>query len=319
MALLLVPQVSLEAEILATAVPRDLVRGGFAEPISVLSRYPDVWRHNRFVRDVFTDSLPPGHKVLRLPPLHDGKDHLLVRQMDYVAAVLRVDCGLTELRPHLAFSKEESERVDAPSCMQGKPYWCMCVSLDHNWPTAWWATCMWQQATHCLSGDPEFPLVLQVGIPGAHTPEVRDCLSLVDMVSLRELMWLVRHSRGVLTGPGPLVHIAAACLVPSVVVLGGALTPSSCTYDRAAIHAALPNLSPVYRPYEQLLAPSQVFDAIGQLPCCQTGGCRRGAGCVDMVEFTLPGTQRFRQPRCLHALHYRKVVDSAQTLERNHL
>jgi len=327
MPLLLVPHASLEGEILATAVPRDLMRGGFGEPISVLSRYPEVWQHNRFVRDVFTDQAPPGHVVIQLPqPDYNeaAKWHVLLQLMEAVSGALGKQYKLTELRPHLVFSDDEKLREDAPGFMKGNPYWCMCTTLDPEWPTCWWATSMWQQVTHVLSCDPKFPLVLQIGLPGGHTPSVRNCLSLTDRVTLREMIWLISHASGTLSGPGPIVHLAAACLKPSVVVVGGALTPQTCAYDVAAIHCARPHMSDQFGDYTKLLPPSVVFDTIGQLPCCPTYGCGRTSlhmahesGCVALVHTTKPGGRNYIQPTCLTVLPYSRVAESARAMHRS--
>jgi hypothetical protein len=327
MPLLIVPHGTLEGELLATVVPRDLARGGCREPISVMSRIPEVWQNNKFVRDVFVGEEPPGHRLVRLsPPQTCGpaRRHALLQVMDEASRQLGQQYPLTELRPHVEFTEVEKERNDAPGFMKDHAYWCMCASLDQTRPTTWWAGVVWQQVTHVLAGDATFPLVLQVGIPGAHTPTLRDCLSLADEVSLRELMWLVYHSSGMLSGPGPMVHLAAACLRPSVSVVGGTVSPQTCTYDRAAIHAAVESIPLEYRQFIDLLPSSVVFETIGQLPCCLDGGCCRDSlvenapnGCERVIVTTRPGTQRHVQPFCLHSIPYSRVAESAQAIQRS--
>jgi hypothetical protein len=321
------PHPMFEAEVLATALPRDLRRCGYCGPISVISSFPALWQYNPHVNDVFHRGAGqvPG-EVLQLPdPLACAGAHVLVQQAAWVAARVFPALRLTELCPQLLLGPDEKERTATTGIMQGGAFWLVCISGDGDWSTRWWDPKKWQQVIHTLSGDPQFPYVLQIDYPGAKTPSMRDCLSVVDIAKPRELVWLVHHSSGVATNSGAYMHMAAAMGRPCVAVLGGAASSSYVGYDARARDKAKAHIPEQYHKFLALLPQMVLFDAIGNYPCCLTDGCglrgngdRREGNCTDLYRpKQYDARNSMPQPRCLVDISPRKVAEAALNLQRD--
>ena len=131
---------------------------------------------------------------------------------------------------------------------------------------------------------------VQVGERGHHHPPLDGVIDLRGATTLRQLVRLMNHAEGVLTGVSLLMHLGAAVEVkegmpknrPCVVVAGGREPPHWEAY-----------------PHHQFI------HTVGALPCCDNGGCWRsrtlplGDGdekdqpehlCVDVVD---------QLPRCM--------------------
>ena len=153
---------------------------------------------------------------------------------------------------------------------------------------------------------------------------MKGCISLVDKTSLRDLIWLTYHSRGVICGVTGLMHIAAALRKPCVVVAGGREAWWWDSYDERSFERHKSTIPEKYSKLFPLRPPQVYLDTLGKLPCCRDNGCwRSGIGekqpdknCVDIIKPKKYSTeQSIPQPRCMTMIRPGDVVKAARTLE----
>lgn len=323
-----------------TVVPRELYRqyrGQFE--VSVRTAHPDIWIGNPYVINHFSknDRVPPHYKVVRLGYKPRDERQGLHFMHSYLADAAQQLSGmgvtnldLTEFRPYIRLTKDEKKRKpSARGVFQGRPYWLVCVGGKRDITAKWWDPKQWQQVVHALASDNAFPYVAQVG-KSAHTashPIMKGAINLVDKTTLRELIWLVYHSNGVICGVTGLMHIAAALRKPCVVVAGGREAWWWDSYDRRAFEQHKDGISEEYHRYFPLRPPHVYLDTLGRLPCCREGGCwKSGIGemqpeknCVDIVKPERYDPYRsIPQPRCMTLIRPQDVLRAVVQIEKGH-
>lgn len=321
-----------------TVIPRELHRhypGKFA--VSVRTAHPDIWSGNPFIEHSFLkgDRVPPHYKVVKLgynPREERGGDrHFMHSYLDDAAKQLSgygvTQLYLTEFRPCIRMTKKERERgPSAKGVFQGRPYWLVMPGGKEDISTKWWDPKKWQAVIYALSNDKNFPEVAQVGksVRGARNPSMKGCISLVDQTTLRELIWLTYHSRGVICGQSCLMHIAAALRKPCVVIAGGREAWWWDSYDDRAFERHKDSIPEGYHKLFPLRPPQVCLDTIGQLPCCRENGCwKTGIGekqpeknCVDVVKpEKYSPKQSIPQPRCMTLIRPRDVLKAVVRFE----
>jgi hypothetical protein len=175
---------------------------------------------------------------------------------------------LSEFRPDLHLS--EDEKLTPPFGLTG-PYWVLASGGKRDYTAKWWDPVWWQQVADTVGRHAR---VVQVG-GGSHIhPKLHGVHDLVAKTSFRELMRLIYHSHGVLCVVTCLMHIAAAFNKPCVVVAGGR---EPWWWEAYNLENRLINMrlgQPSWQPPEpDNFVPHRFIHTIGQLDCCQTGGC----------------------------------------------
>jgi ADP-heptose:LPS heptosyltransferase len=182
--------------------------------------------------------------------------HFLEGYCEHLAQQL----GLAALRPmefrgsiYLSLQERQAPPAVAP------PYWLLNAGSKTDFTCKQWPVARYQEVVDRLAGRIQF---VQIGAedPGHRHPRLRGVVDRVGRTSIRELVLLMHHAAGVLTGVSFPMHLAAAVprpqgaagLRPCVVVAGG----------REPVH------------WEQYPG-HQFLHTIGQLPCCAEGGCWR--------------------------------------------
>ena len=322
-----------------TAIPRELHRhypGKFE--VSVRTLHPDIWIGNPFIEHNFVkdDEVPPHYKIIKLgyDPRQErgGARHFLHSYLEDAVKQLEgfgvTSLPLTEFRPYIRLTEEERNRKPDPNgIFQGRPYWLVMAGGKRDITAKWWDPKNWQMVVHSLSSDVTFPMIAQVGQSkhNADHPSLRAAANLVDKSTLRELIWLTYHSRGVICGVTSLMHIAAALRKPCVVVAGGREAWWWDSYDDRAFER---HKSTIPEKYHKLfpLRPNHVYlDTLGKLACCRDNGCwKRGIGemktgdnCVDIIKpKPYSTTQSIPQPRCMTMITPRDVLRAVVRLEK---
>lgn len=322
-----------------TVIPRELYRqypGKFE--VSVCTNHLEIWEENPFVAQRFLygkDSVPSNYRVVPVnynPREEKQGKHFMQSYLDSAAEGLREfgveRLALSEFRPCIHLTQSEKEIGPSPrGVLGGKPYWLIMAGGKMDATTKWWDPKSWQQVAHLLASDPTFPLLAQVGrnCSDSRHYRLKDCVSLLDLTTLRELIWLTYHSRGVICGVTSLMHIAAALRKPCVVVAGGREAWWWDSYDERSYQKHKDSIPTRFEKL-QALRPRHVYlDTLGQLPCCREEGCwKSGIGekqpeknCVDVVRPPkYSPRQTFPLPRCMTMITPRQVVEAANYLEK---
>lgn len=180
-----------------------------------------------------------------------------------------MDVKMTEFKPDIHFSPHELEKP----IVSGR-YWVICSGGKRDFITKWWDPQRWQQVVDSLRDEVRF---VQVGGKNHWQPDLEGTLDLRGKTSLRDLCRLIMHSDGVVCVITCLMHIAAACNRPCVVVAGGreawwweAYTRKNRELNMRKIHG--PEWAP---PEDDDMIDHVFFHSIGKygLDCCRTGGC----------------------------------------------
>jgi ADP-heptose:LPS heptosyltransferase len=218
---------------------------------------------------------------------------------------LHLEIRPTALKGDIYLSAEEKK---APSLVQqivGEelPFWIIVAGGKFDFTVKWWHFRRWQAVVDHFRGR---LLFAQIGEEGHYHPPLRGVLDLRGKTTLRELIRLVYHARGVFCPITSAMHLAAAVETkpgnpnprPCVVVAGGREPTTWFSYPH-----------------------HRVLHTLGQLPCCATGGCWRsrtvplGDGlefdqpthlCVDVIDGL---------PHCMDLIRPEQVTASIESYE----
>jgi ADP-heptose:LPS heptosyltransferase len=288
--------------VMLTAAVRDLHRAYPGKFITdVCTSCPDLWRHNPYLTPVRRSD--PGSSIFEChyPLIHQSNQcgvHFLHGFIEYLNQQLDLQIKLTEVRGDIHLSNEEKSLPSIVEQITGLdlPYWIIVAGGKYDFTIKWWHFRRWQTVVDHFR---DRILFVQVGEKGHYHPALDGVIDLRSKTTLRQLICLVYHARGVLCPVTLLMHLAAAVESkpgappnrPCVVVAGGREPPHWEAY-----------------PHHQFI------HTVGALPCCSQGGCWRsrivplGDGdekdrpehlCVDVVKGL---------PRCMDMITSQEVV-----------
>lgn len=174
--------------------------------------------------------------------------------------------GLPEvLRPRdvrgcVPLAPEERVWISQVQEITGRPdaYWLLNAGCKSDYTCKLWPTGQFQEVVDRTRGR---ILWVQVGSEEHDHPRIEGALDLVGKTDLRQLVRLVHHAAGVLTGVSLLQHLAAAVPRPKhaqgfarpAIVLAGGREPQAWNTYRG----------------------QHYLHTIGRLDCCKDGGCGR--------------------------------------------
>jgi len=273
-----------------TAAVRDLHRCHPGEFITdVRTSCPDLWLFNPHLTPL--DEHDPDVTVLdcHYPLIHRSNQeprHFLDGFVEYLNEQLGLHIRVTDFRGDLHISQAEKDWfVEVESqAGQAQPFWLFASGGKFDYTAKWWDPARYQQVVDHFQGRIQF---VQVGEDHHHHPAIDGVVDLRGQTTLRELVRLMYHAQGAVSGVSLLMHLASAVEVkpgmplnrPCVVVAGGREPPHFTAY-----------------PHHQFI------HTVGALRCCDNGGCwksravplgdgdvndRPDALCVDVVG-TLP-------------------------------
>lgn len=242
--------------VMLTAAVRELHRQYPGQYVTdVRTNHPDFWRNNPFVQPVAS----AGARTIEMHyPLINVANQSPVHFIEGYCAYLAEKLGLPVLRPTefrgQVFLDDGERSSETP---YPHPFWLVNAGTKSDYTAKQWPIESFQAVVDAFRDRITF---VQVGAAADHHPKLEGVVDLVGKTTLRELIRLVHHADGCLTGVSLLMHLAAAVprargqsgLRPCVVVAGG----------REPAH------------WEQY--PGHAFlHTIGELPCCESGGCWR--------------------------------------------
>jgi ADP-heptose:LPS heptosyltransferase len=274
----------------------------------VRSHCPAIWLNNPYITQLSLEERGVRLVPCTYPLVNQSNDrpvHLLHGFVEELNRQLNLDIRVSALSGDVYLSDDEKA---SPSLVQeltgeDRPFWIIVAGGKFDFTVKWWHFRRWQAVVDHFRGK---LLFAQIGEEGHYHPPLRGVLDLRGKTTLRQLMCLMYHARGVLCPITSAMHFAAAVEVkpgnpnprPCVVVAGGREPISWFSYpDHHVLHT------------------------IGQLPCCTKGGCWRSriVPLGDGLQFDRPGHLCVdvvnRLPRCMDMIQPDQVVEAIESLE----
>lgn len=190
---------------------------------------------------------------------NENLHHYTEAYHEALGAALGITIPVTERRPDIRMSQEEKNpeslgKIDSRlvDSVRSEPsrggFWLVNAGGDWNTTAKWWPYEHYQAVINATRDRVRW---VQVGSTADVHPELEGVIRLTR-TSIRDLVVLAWHARGVLCPVTWLMHLAAAFRKPAVVVAGGR---EPVAWERYEGHV--------------------FFDSIGRYECCKTGGCWR--------------------------------------------
>jgi len=249
--------------VMLTGAVRDLHRchpGRFVTDVRTSGA--DLWAHNPYLTPI-ADGDPEAETIAcEYPLIHRSNQepwHFLHGFVRFLADRLDVPIDVTAFKGDVYVSDEEKHWFSTVEEIKGRnsPFWLIAAGGKTDYTIKWWDHARYQRVVDRFRGDIEF---VQVGERHHHHPALDGVIDLRGATDLRQLVRLMYHADGVLTGVSLPMHLAAAVEVkagmpknrPCVVVAGGREPPHWEAY-----------------PHHQFI------HTVGALACCDDGGCWR--------------------------------------------
>lgn len=285
---------------LMTAIVRDLHRHyGDKYRIGVSTTDPCLWDWNPYITPIGELQNPRRIECgWSLEGWH-LPGHLLSHWARDLAGKLKLpSIPLTEFRGDIWLSRAEKEASISSLVGTDNPYWVLNAGNKTDRMVKGWPAEHFQAVIDALAGEVQF---VQVGTlwNGHRHPRLRGVIDLLGKTdNTRDLIRVVHHSRGVLTGITFTLHLAAAVptkgdlLRPCVLIAGGSEPDHYVHYPGHT-----------------------VLSSVGRMGCCKSTGCwRRLVGNGKGPEDCLSHNGRFAD--CMTRIHPDIVVESIRQIER---
>ena len=249
--------------VMLTAAVRDLhywYPGKFQT--DVRTACPELWEHNPYITPLSESSSGVEQINCSYPLIDESNNlpyHCLHGFIDFLNQRLGLQIKPTAFKGDIHLSDQEKSWYSQVHELTGRdtPFWIITAGGKYDVTVKWWETRRYQQVVDQFRDK---ILFVQVGEYGHYHPRLDGVIDLRGKTSLRELVRLIYHARGVLCPVTSLMHLAAAVEYPigdgrnrpCVVVAGG----------REPAHwEAYPN--------------HQFLQVNGALACSGRGGCWR--------------------------------------------
>lgn len=291
--------------VVLTAAVRELHRqypGRYAT--DVRTPVPAIWEHNPHITRIADGEAGARALDMHYPLVNRSNQrpvHFLEGYCEYLAEQL----GLTSLRPqefrgHIYLSDEEkgwTNQVEETARHKGR-FWLVNAGSKRDFTCKQWPLDYYQAVVDHFRGRLMFA---QIGAAEHEHPPLAGTIDLRGKTDHRQLIRLVYHAAGVLTGVSYPMHLAAAVprpdwmvgLRPCVVVGGG----------REPVH------------WEQYPG-HHYLHTIGALACCATGGCWKSRavplGDGDAKDRDLCQQPQAGHPRCMWLIRPADVVSAIE-------
>jgi ADP-heptose:LPS heptosyltransferase len=212
---------------------------------------PEFWEHNPDVVTVETaKAMGAEEVVVHYPAIHESNQraiHFLEAYTEFLGEALQVPLKCHTNKPMLWLSPEEKSWMNQVTehTKRDQKFWLINAGVKPDYTAKQYP--FYQEVVDRLQGK---VLFVQVGSHEHIHKPLRGVIDFLGKTSLRQLVRLVYHSQGVLSGVTMLQHLAAALEKPAVTI-GGAREPRHWT---------------TY-PLQTL------FSTVGALDCCRTTAC----------------------------------------------
>lgn len=290
--------------LIMTHAVRELARTG-QYCLDVKTPFPDLWLNNphlsQLQEPIYRLQISYSEAIQKC---NQRDKHFAWGYLEDVNRRLNADARLSDLRPDLHLSDLEPQA--SKYCID-RPYWVIVNGGKRDFLTKIWDPCYAQRVVDMTVGDIAW---VQIGRSADIHYPLRNVIDLTDKTTLREALWLIRRSRGVLCPVTWTMHAAAALNRPCVVVAGGREPWWWEAYTAETWRRNIGSDPP------DDFVPHQYLHTIGRMDCCKFGGCWRPKlhdpdpqrNCVLQVL----GPAR-SQPQCLAQQTPERVVAAMQS------
>jgi hypothetical protein len=237
--------------------------------INVWTSCPSLWKENPHIKEVWNKPKPGiprydltyGHHINQANqlPLHflTAFHRNLNEQLKLEVPVLYPKGDL-----HLSEWHKQNRPI-------AERYWYWLAGGKNDFTTKIWSSTRHQQAINLLR---QFGLrIVQGGAnhQGHWHPTMDGVLNMVNKTNLRDMMWLIYHSEGVVCTITAAMHMAAAFDRPCVVIAGG----REHWWWEAYVNVNMENFGP--QASGKVVVPHRYLHTQGLLDCCRDRGCWR--------------------------------------------
>jgi ADP-heptose:LPS heptosyltransferase len=229
--------------------------GRFVTDVDTTCR--EIWRNNPYVTPV---NRIETHRYLNVgyPPYSHAEvnpEHLTTRYHNRLSALLGISIPVTKRTPEIFMNDHDKDPEFPLSLGLHKPYWVVIAGAKYDTTTKWWNPAYYQEVVDRLQGRIDF---VQCGSDNDWHLPLRGVVNMVGKTDISSLVSLIYHADGVLCPVTFAMHLAAAVPTPDG-------QPRACV----AIVGGRESSSLIQYPNHTLMS------VVGQLPCCQKGGCWR--------------------------------------------
>ena len=265
----IVNRLGVVADLLLTTVVRDL-RAVLPEErsIHITTSCPEVWADNPHVSaarpapDDQVLAVPYGQASRSLATGGSYRKHALMWGVEYAAKDLDLDITCTDPKPDLYLSDDEF--TNPPNGLSSGKYWLFSLDTKASDTSYQWPDERWQEIVNALIAKDVPTYAHKSHQEAFHSPKLAGVGENAQPLFIRDLMRLVKHSCGVVTYPGVVMHLAAA-FEKECLVIGGPEPKAWNAYERN--HHSFGDLaSAITRPHNYI-HPTDL------LSCSRAEGC----------------------------------------------
>jgi ADP-heptose:LPS heptosyltransferase len=297
--------------VVMTAAVRELHRqypGQYVTDVRTSAR--EIWEHNPFITPL--DEHDPEVRTIELHyPLINQSNQRPVHFLEGYCEDLANQLGLASLRPQefcgrIYLTELEQgwmNQVEETSGYRG-PFWLINAGAKRDYTCKQWPTEYYQAVVDYFRGRIVF---VQIGAEEHQHPALQNVIDLRGQTNHRQLIRLVYHASGVLTGVSYPMHLAAAVPCGPLASRAGTARLRPCVVVNGGREP----------PHWEQYPGHQFLHTIGALKCCATGGCWQSRvvplGDGDRKDRDLCEQPQAGYPRCMWLI---QPIDVVRAIER---
>jgi len=267
--------------VMLTAAVRDLKLSHPEIEIDVDTGCSEIWENNpHLTRGLKAEIIKADYPLIH--ESNEGQHHFIHAFRLFLEDKLNLRIKPTKFKGDIHISDEEKGWTSQIEDMGIKDrFWIINAGGKFDFTAKWWSPISYQKVIDHFKGKITF---VQVGQKGHWHPKLTGVVDLIGKTDLRQLIRLVYHSSGVITGVSLLMHLSAAIESkhgllnrPGVVIAGGREPVQWEAY-----------------PHHRFLAVN------GAMTCCDNGGCWN-----SRCQLVGDGDKKDTEKLCLHPVNIR--------------
>ena len=298
----------------STALARDLkLSYGDQVAVDFRTNFPSIFKANPHVTKIADDdpdavSVTLDYRDGIISSQAGNKHHFLTWFHRHFTECTGVSVPPRFAKPDLHLTKYEK---DTPP-ISGR-YWLMFAGGKRDIIVKHWDYDRYQEVADTLTGQGVHVVQSGADRMGHLHASLDRVTSVVGWGGVRELIWQIYHSEGVIGPVTCATHMAAAFDKPCVVIAGGREEPWWAAYT---------NEHNSFGPAGPVVVEHKFLHTIGQLDCCKTVGCWKRQvvpddvdgevkhNCLNIIERPIEDQQ---QPRCMSMITADDVVNAVMS------
>jgi len=267
--------------VMLTAAVRDLKLSHPELEVDVDTACPKLWENNPHLTKGIDGKIIKADYPL-IHESNEGQYHFIHGFRLFLEKELDLRIKPTAFKGDIHISDEEKGWMSQLEDMGiTDRFWIINAGGKFDFTAKWWSPISYQKVINHFRGKITF---VQVGQSGHWHPKLEGVIDLIGKTDLRQLIRLVYHSSGVITGVSLLMHLAAAIESkhgllnrPGVIIAGGREPVQWEAY-----------------PHHRFLATN------GAMLCCDNGGCWK-----SRCQLVGDGDKKDTEELCLHPVEIR--------------